>query len=67
MVNLFPITPFDHAAEAQYRLLRATRLPVGTLDLKIVAIAQVNNLILLTRNRRDFGRIPGLVLEDWSV
>jgi len=62
-----PIAPFDQACEAQFQQLRTLRLRVGTLDLKIAAVALVNNLVLLTRNRRDFGRIAGLTLDDWSV
>jgi tRNA(fMet)-specific endonuclease VapC len=35
--------------------------------LKIAAVALANNIVLLTRNRRDFSRIPGLRIDDWSV
>ena len=62
-----PIVPFDQASENHFQNLRAMHLRVGTQDLKIAAIALANNLILLTRNRRDFGRVPGLALDDWSV
>ncbi len=62
-----PIVPFDPACENRYQQLRSLRTRVGTQDLKIAAIALANNLVLLTRNRRDFGRIAGLALADWSV
>ncbi|HWG42274.1 MAG TPA: type II toxin-antitoxin system VapC family toxin [Gemmataceae bacterium] len=62
-----PIVPFDPACENRYQQLRRLRTRVGTQDLRIAAIALANNLILLTRNRRDFGRVPALTLDDWSV
>jgi tRNA(fMet)-specific endonuclease VapC len=42
-------------------------LGIGTLDLKISAIALTNGLTVLTRNRSDFGRVPNLLTEDWSA
>jgi tRNA(fMet)-specific endonuclease VapC len=59
--------PFEQAAEDEYQRLRLLRLPIGSQDLKIAASAGANSLTLITRNRRDFGRVPGLVLEDWSI
>ena len=38
-----------------------------TRDRKIASIALANQLIVVTRNRRDFSRVPGLTIEDWSV
>jgi tRNA(fMet)-specific endonuclease VapC len=63
----FPIAAFDLASQSHFQQLRALRPRIGTQDLKIAAIALANKLILLTRNRRDFGRIPGLSFDDWSV
>jgi tRNA(fMet)-specific endonuclease VapC len=65
--RLFPLAAFDTASESRFQHLRASRLRVGTLDLKIAAIALSNGLTVLTRNRADFGRVPGLAIEDWSV
>ncbi len=67
MFRLFPLVPFDAVSESQFQQLRAARLGVGTLDLKIAGIALTNQLTVLTRNRVDFSRVPGLIIEDWSV
>ena|SRR5438874_2273928 len=61
------IVPFDQSAEDQFQLLRGQGIRIGTLDLRIAAIALAKNLIVVTRNRRDFGKVPGLTIEDWSV
>jgi tRNA(fMet)-specific endonuclease VapC len=34
--------------------------------MQIAAIAMANNLILVTHNTREFGRVEGLKLEDWE-
>lgn len=61
-----PVVPFDLACEQQFQALRSRRLRVGSQDLRIAATALVNNLTLVTRNRHDFERIAGLLIEDWS-
>lgn len=43
------------------------RLGVGNMGLRIAATVLEVGGILVTRNTRDFSRIPGLPLEDWSV
>lgn len=62
-----PILPFDEAAATLFQELTAAKVRIGTQDLLIASIALTNEMTLLTRNRRDFQKVPGLVLEDWSV
>jgi len=63
---VLPILPFDHDAALIYEKLATQRLRVGTMDLRIVAIALSRGLTLLTRNVGDFGKIPGLRTDDWT-
>ena len=58
--------PFDDQALATFIHLKATVKQVGTQDLKIAAIVLSMNGILVTGNSIDFGRVPGLVIEDWT-
>jgi tRNA(fMet)-specific endonuclease VapC len=62
-----PVLPFDAPAVAVYESLRAQRLKVATMDLRIAATALHHRLILVARNTRDFQRVPGIVIEDWTV
>ena len=48
-----------------YDRLRALRLGIGTMDLRIASIAITSNATLLSRNLRDFARVPDLKSEDW--
>jgi tRNA(fMet)-specific endonuclease VapC len=41
--------------------------PIGPNDLMIAAIALADSLILVTHNTTEFGRVPGLHLEDWQI
>jgi tRNA(fMet)-specific endonuclease VapC len=61
----FEIVPFDEAAAQQFDDLRRQKLRIGTMDLKIAATALVSRAILLSANRTDFERVPGLRVENW--
>jgi tRNA(fMet)-specific endonuclease VapC len=61
------ILPFPQPAILRYENLKALKLYVGKQDLRIGAIALENNGIFVTRNLRDFQRIPNLIVENWAV
>ena len=61
------VLPFDAASLLVYDGLLARSTRVGTMDLRIAAIAMSRGMTLLTRNARDFGRISGLKTEDWTA
>jgi tRNA(fMet)-specific endonuclease VapC len=61
----FTIAHFDEQAAEQFDNLRAAKVRLGTMDLKIAAIALVNEAVLLSANRRDFEQVPGLRVENW--
>lgn len=58
---------YSESAIARVAQLKTLRLNVHLMDLRIAVIALENGAVVVTRNQRDFGRIPGLSVEDWSV
>lgn len=64
---LTPLLPFDAKAAVEFERLRQARIRIGVMDVKIAAIARANHATLLSRNRTDFSRVPGLHVEDWTL
>jgi tRNA(fMet)-specific endonuclease VapC len=60
------VVGFSEAAAVTFQRLRKERLRIGTMDLRIAAIALTLDATVLTRNLRDFEKVPGLRAEDWS-
>ncbi len=60
------VIDFDAASAVQYQRLIKLRLRMGTMDLRIAAIALAQSAVLVTRNVADFRRVPGLIAEDWT-
>ena len=63
------ILAFDMPAAAAYGPIRATLerqgTPIGAMDLLIAAHAVSLGVILVTNNSREFGRVPGLQVDNW--
>ena len=58
------VLDFDELAFEKYVELKR-EVSIGTLDLKIAAIALAHDALLLSRNLKDFEQVPGLKVEDW--
>ena len=67
----FDVAPFTrHAAECYGRIradLEAKGQIIGTNDLLIAATVMAENGVLVTHNTREFSRISGLAVEDWTL
>jgi tRNA(fMet)-specific endonuclease VapC len=61
------VPPYDVEAQLQFTHLRRQQVRIGTQDLRIAAIALSKNATLVTRNTRDFAKVPGLHMVDWSL
>ena len=60
----FSVDAARHFGEIRAQLERAGK-PVSSPDMLIGAHARSEGLILVTNNRREFDRIPGLLVENW--
>lgn len=66
----FEVLPLDqedarHAGEIR-ALLAAQGMPIGAYDILIAGQARARALTLITRNLREFVRVPGLMTENWQ-
>ena len=60
------VLDFDQASANRFQDLKRRKIRVGTMDLKIAAVALANQATLLSRNVRDYRKVPGLHVEDWT-
>ncbi len=65
-LQALPILPFSELAKDRYRELLQQKIRIGSHDLRIAAIVLSVEGILVTCNRRDFEKVPGLQMDDWS-
>ena len=66
----FEVLPLDtedahHAGEIR-ACLAAQGIPIGAYDILIAGQARARGLVLITRNLREFARVPGLNTEKWQ-
>ncbi|MBP6534844.1 MAG: type II toxin-antitoxin system VapC family toxin [Arenimonas sp.] len=63
------VLPYAGKAAQHYGLIRSGLQKAGKIiggnDLHIAAHARSEGLILVSNNQREFGRVPGLLLENW--
>jgi tRNA(fMet)-specific endonuclease VapC len=70
---LLPLEVMSFGLEAtiSYGRIRAalerSGTPIGPLDTLIAAHALSLNAVLVTNNTREFERVPGLRIEDWTA
>lgn len=63
--------PWDNAAALHFAEVAAELhrrgVPIGSMDAMIAGHAKVVGAVLVTNNMRHFSRVPGLVVENWTV
>lgn len=65
-LTTYSILDFTDEARDDYLHLKQT-INIGRQDLKIAAIVRSVNAIVVTRNQKDFSKVPDLSIQDWTV
>jgi tRNA(fMet)-specific endonuclease VapC len=66
-LTLIEFTSEDAIAYATVRAkLERAGTPIGPLDTLIASQAVARKLALVSNNEREFRRVPGLIVENWS-
>jgi len=56
----------NHTGQLRAELAR-NGTPIGPYDQLIAGHARSRGMIMVTNNRREFDRVPGLRVEDWTI
>ena len=64
--NEIPVLDYTEVVAARFENLKRSRLRVGSMDLKIAAIALSQDGLLLSANLKDLQKVPDLRVEDWT-
>ena len=65
-VRLFPMLIYSEAAESIFKTFSPATIRNGSQDCRIAAQTIAHNMVVVTRNLRDF-EATGAPCEDWSV
>ena len=69
-LSILTVLPFDDLAAVEYGKicadLQRKGTPIGTMDMLIAAHARAEHMVLVTNNVREFERVPGLEIENWT-
>lgn len=70
LIARLEVAPFEAHAAEHFGQLRAelyrSGKPIGPYDMMIAGHARATGLILITNNRKEFERVPGLRVENWA-
>ena len=67
-IDIVEFTSDDALAYASVRAkLERSGTPIGPLDTLIAAQAVARKLVLVSNNEREFGRVAGLQMENWTA
>lgn len=59
------VLSYTSQAESLYQEWRGQGIRIATHDLRIAALCVAHSATLISRNRRDFEKVPGLSVEFW--
>lgn len=66
----FEVVDFDQEAAMDYGLIRAwlekEGKPIGSMDMLLAAQARSKGIVLITNNEKEFEKVPGLGVENWT-
>jgi tRNA(fMet)-specific endonuclease VapC len=69
VMRVYEVLPLDYASAKAAGMVRyaleSAGTPIGLVDQLIAGIAIANNLTVITRNTREFARVPSLRVENW--